>query len=441
MKKLICFFISAVFVILALASCQLINPDSTTSSTPSIDVITEELTTTTHAESSEKASNDQTESATESFATETHASETTATENRPIYGIPMIGTITNYKIEYKSKDHGYTSSYFMNVVNGEERWRIFFEDLFISKYKEISDGVLIIMETSNPWLYNQIQTRDYFIAKVDFEGNICWQKDLGYLHGLNFYGESIYEYDNGMFAIVYGCGIKQNSSVCVSHFSSDGTLLSNKINTIDYDFTICDIKKTDNGFIVSNIGDTFDEEWDVCSKFICMDNDGNITSQFVLNYPEIEDVNKTDFFYYMATDMMEYNGRIYVSGYYYTDEPIKIEDSDRKYFVFGETDFSVENHYGQELRKRFVGFIVRCNFDGSGVEIIYSEKEKQGGKLYIDVDGNLVCETEKIISVYKNHSVNNPSIGVSRIYVCILDQNGKVISITETGRYIQAKLD
>lgn len=405
---------------------------------------------------------------TEIVTTETTES-TTATEHQPIYEIPTYEVRQDKgKPYFKIKRHtdGEISA-LTYIDNGEERWSVrisgfdgtYSGTFYMEFCTEISDGAIVVMKpyTSVSAIYNP--TSSWYLAKVDFDGNVCWKKritEVGYIECVEV--KYIYEYDDGTFAVISGAAdgyFGDAGVICFSHYSQDGERLSYKTTTLDYNFSICGVVRCDDGFIAADLG-FFDynptlfgvkirDYYTYEKRCVRLDDSGNVTPSFFIENPEIEGFTEYDEWDFLFTSVIGYNGKIYFSGLFWSPEPTGLSKEEKEWYAkytyknselvdVQFKDLNVENAFGKAMRNKMIGFIVCCNYDGSDYEMIYCERGKQTGNMYVDCNGNLILEAEKIISFYYLTN-NDPYIGLNRIYEYTFDPDGNLINVEETNRY------
>ncbi|MDR0223256.1 MAG: hypothetical protein LBI38_06985 [Oscillospiraceae bacterium] len=152
---------------------------------------------------------------------------------------------------------------------------------------------------------------------------------------------------------------------------------------------------------------------------------------------------------YTFTDMLVYNGKLYLSGYCVPEPTAKqaeraggrSELAAILELVFGDTDYMWDDKYSGEVeglteafRENYTAFLLVCDVETMLPESFYSVNGSFGDGLSVDGDGNLLWETASITYVFFSPYTSSFSFGgVSRIFAYTLDENGEVVNREKTG--------
>ena len=149
---------------------------------------------------------------------------------------------------------------------------------------------------------------------------------------------------------------------------------------------------------------------------------------------------------YYITDMIEYNGYIYLSANSVPKlEPGKSNAGGRYDIagvlneIYNRRTLDIPNTELTELmRNNFTAALLVCD-PASGIpQTFYTVKGSFGAKLSISEEGNLLWNVESITDSFFSPMTSSFSIGgQSYVYKYVFDRNGKIISQEKTGDIVQ----
>lgn len=331
-----------------------------------------------------------------------------------------------YRSEYKKHDHLdyeiHDKSYLEKYDGDTLLWSVSVSEFWINGYSVVSDGVIAYGETYT-WSSNQ-QSRPW-MAKIDTNGNLLWKRMLD--NGVkDEYIAEIVENADGSYAVFSRADLKQ---LCLSQYTKDGKETDCKKIEIG-NYGIWNAARFGDGYIVQ-LGSHMSKEY---SKIAKVDRDGNITESFSYSSEDA---------YYYITDMMEYNGNIYLSAYAVP----KAENGD----AGGRDEIAAVLNYlfdhkiweisSEELtpivRDNYTAMLLVCDPSGGKPQEFYSVKGSLGGKLSLGKDGMLLWDVESITSTFFSPATSAFTIGGScYVFRYTFDPTGKLFRQEKTGEIV-----
>lgn len=367
------------------------------------------------------------------------------------FGVNTDAPTYTYRFDYKwDETRGIDvpdKSWLEKQKNGEIIWSVSFTEFDIEGYKEFKDGVIVYGDTLR-WSYPQ--TSYAWLAKVDVNGNLLWKVQLEN----GFHDESvaaILENADGTYAVFsYGRDFidtpdyfKTLEYLCFSQYDTDGNLLHSNKTDID-NFGIWNAARFGDGYIVQ-LGNRLENE---NAKIVKVDSSGSITDSFSYSSGDC---------YYYITDMTEFEGNIYLSGYSVptlpdeekdagdrcdiVDDDVKHFDTDYRGEIAAVLNYLFDNQLweitSEELtpmvREQYTALLLICEPDTGTPQEFYSVKGSLGGALSIDSTGNLLWQTESITTTFFSPPTNMYTIGgTCTVFEYSFDKNGSLMSQKKT---------
>ncbi len=321
----------------------------------------------------------------------------------------------DYRLEYA--DNGYIDfekSYFEKFSNNTLVWSVSFSEFIISGYSEISDGVIVYGNAPDNYRFD-------WIAKIDKNGNIIWKQK----HVNNFSYEMIVdviENSEGNYDVI---SRGDSYYFCLTKYSPTGEKLHFKKSEIG-NFGIWNIERFTGGYIAL-IGNFVEGE-----KIIRIDSDGNITESFAYS---------DESFYYHVTDMIEFNGRIYLSAY---TTPVFSETNTSfcYYELRNIVDYLITNNIfdisSDELtpmiRENYTAVLLVCDPSTGSPEQFFSVKGSMGAELSITESGELLWDVESITTTFYSPATSSFTFGGNcYIFEYTFNTSGTLVSQNKTG--------
>lgn len=302
-------------------------------------------------------------------------------------------------------------------------WRISITEFSVSGFSTVSDGVIAYGETPS-WSSSQ---RTYaWMAKIDANGNILWKKMMANGFDDEYIAE-ILENEDGSYTVISRGDFKY---FCYSQYSAEGEKTYFKKTEIG-NYGIWNVARLGDGFIVQ-LGSYLTNEY---SKIVKLDREGNITESF--SY-DSEDA------YYYVTDMIEYNGKIYLSAYCVP----KLEEAQSygsRYEIAAVLDYLFSSGIweisSEELtpmvRDNYTAMLLVCEPNAGTPQEFYSVKGSLGGKLSLSDSGMLFWNVESITTTLFSPATSAFTIGgTSTVFQYCFDASGALISQEKTDEVV-----
>ena len=328
----------------------------------------------------------------------------------------------HYEIRYEHKDEKTLDKSFFEKYDGDTLlWSTCVSELWINKYRVISDGVIIYGDTDTT-------TWSDWMAKIDLEGNLLWK------HILNngFEQEEIVEIlenPDGSYAVISHGNHKY---LCLSQYAGDGTKIDFKKTDVGHN-TIMNAARLGDGYIVQlGQGGLYDKD----SKIVKLDRECNITESFSYDSGDA---------YYYITDMIEYNGNIYLSAYSVPKLADEDQNAGGRHEIAAILDYLHDNGIweisSEELtpivRDNYTAMLLVCNPTAGTPQEFYSVKGSLGGELSLSESGMLLWDVESITTTSYSPTTNSFTLrGTSYVFRYTFDSFGILVSQEKTGEVV-----
>ncbi len=340
-------------------------------------------------------------------------------------GSTQEGIHYSFRSEYKEDaDLGFTvhDKSYIEKYHGETLlWRVAVSEFRIKGYNAVSDGVIVYGCTST---WSSAQSTYAWLMKVDTDGNMVWKQMLDNGFADEYIAE-IVENQDGSYA-VFSRGDRKN--LCLSQYSADGERMHFAKTEIG-NYGIGNAAKFGEGYIVQ-LGSYMANEH---AKIVKVDYDGTITDSFSYSSEDA---------YYYITDMIEFNGNVYLSAY-----AVPKPDSEDQGAV-GWHEITPILHYlfangmqeisSEELtplvRDNYTALLLVCDPTTGTPQDFYSVKGSLGSKLSVSDKGALLWDIESITTTFFSLATSSFTIGgTSYVYRYTFDDSGLLISQEKTG--------
>ena len=302
--------------------------------------------------------------------------------------------------------------------DGKMLWRTEFKDFCIDDCAYTKKGTVL-------WGFSSFDTTYGWIALVDGNGSIVWQRRLD--HGFkNEYVAAILPNEDGIWAIISRGDLKY---ICLSDYDADGKELSFHKTEVG-DLEIRNAASLGEGYIIQ-LWNQFSKDTALLYK---MDREGVLTDSF--SYEE-DDVD------YYITDMVEFGGHVYLSAYAVP----KQHDEGGRHEIANILDY-VESKQApgvditsEELtpivRDNYTAILLICDPEGGAPKTFYSVKGSLGGDLSVNTSGQLEWNVESITTTFDSPITSAFSIGGDCAVFCYtFDAEGNLTGQTDTGNTV-----
>ena len=344
--------------------------------------------------------------------------------NGGFIGSTQTGVHYKYRSEYKEdKTLGFEihdKSYLEKYDGDELLWSVSVSDFWIEDYSIVSDGVIAYGRTAT-WSSNQ--KSHAWMAKIDLDGNLVWKKMLS--NGFDReYISAVVENNDGSYAVFSRGDLKY---FCLSQYAVDGKETHFHKTEVG-NYGIWNAARFEDGYIVQ-LGSYMENEY---AKIVKVDHEGNITDSF--SYSD-ED------FYYSITDMIEFNGNIYLSAYAVPQLSNEEPNAGSRYELANVLKYLFDNNIweiaSEELtpmvRDNYTAVLLVCEPKTGKPQEFFSVKGSLGGKLSVSDTGNLLWDVESITSTFFSPATSSFTIGgTSYVFRYAFDTSGLLMSQEKT---------
>ena len=335
-------------------------------------------------------------------------------------GSTQTGVHYKYRSEYKKDEtlgfEIHDKSY-LEKYNGDELlWSVSVSDFWIENYSIVSDGIIAYGRTDT-WSSNQ--KSHAWMAKIDMDGNIVWKKMLSNEFDREYIA-AILENTDGSYAVFSRGDLKY---FCLSQYTADGKETYFHKTEIG-NYGIWNAARFEDGYIVQ-LGSYMENEY---AKIVKVDRDGNITDSF--SYSD-ED------FYYSITDMIEFNGNIYLSAYAVPRLSNEEPNAGSRYELANVVKYLFDNNIWEissealtpMVRDNYTAMLLVCEPKTGKPQEFYSVNGSLGGKLSVSDTGNLIWDVESITSTFFSPATSSFTIGgTSYVFRYTFDKSGLLMS-------------
>jgi len=333
-----------------------------------------------------------------------------------------------YSEEKHSENLGvdvHEKSIFEKRLDNHLVWSVEFSDFWIENYT-ISDGKLIVYGQSP--IYSSSQQSYAYMALIDQDGTILWETKLENGFRAEYIG-AILPADGKI--VVFSSG--DYRYLCLSEYDLDGNALSSHKTEVG-NYEIWNAAKLGDGYIVQ-LGSYMTSEH---ARIVKVSSDGRILDSFAYD---------SDDSYYYITDMIEYNGCMYLSAYSVPVLENEEKNAGGRYdiaavlnYIFDNKMFDISSEELTKLvRDNFTAVLLVCNPASGTPREFYSVKGSLGGKLALDDSDKLSWDVESITDTFFSPATTSAFTigGASHVYRYTFDENGTILSQEKTDEIVR----
>lgn len=311
-------------------------------------------------------------------------------------------------------------STFEKYVDGEKVWEARFDDFSISSFKAAGDAVFVY---GNKSVWSSSQDSPAYIAMVDADGHIRWQQILENGFGWESIASVLPDKEE---ITIFSQGDSHN--LCLTKLDYDGNVLSSHQSEMG-NYGIWNAAKLEDGYIVQ-LGSYITGEF---ARIVKVGNDGAIADSFTYSSDNDD---------YYITDMLEYNGNIYLSGYSVPHLGKDEGDAGGRSDIAAILNYIFENNRmditNEELtklvREHFTAVLLVCDPASGEPHTFLSVGGSVGSKLAVSDQGHLLWDVESITDTYFSPLTSSFTIGgASYVYRYTFDEAGKLLRQEKTG--------
>ena len=302
-------------------------------------------------------------------------------------------------------------------------WTAEFPDLMV-----FSDDVLYTSSGTAVWGHNYRWSSEQpvysSVARVDETGNILWQKQLD--HGFQYeYISQVVDNADGTWAVVSRGDFEY---LCLSQYDADGNELFNYVTEVG-NYGIWNVVRLGDGYL-AQLGNNTEGE---TARLVKLDRNGELLDTFTY---EGEDC------YYFINDMVEFNGRVYLSACAVPRLADEEENAGGRYEIAGVLndlfDRGIMEISSEELtpmvRDNYTAVLLLCDPEGGAPETFYSVKGSLGGKLRVNGAGELEWDAESVVNTFFSPATSSFTIGgTCQVFRYTFDSAGALVRQEDTG--------
>lgn len=336
-----------------------------------------------------------------------------------------------YRYRYTHKIIGntyYTDKLYLQKCDGDEV--IWSTDMTENKNgvdgcTAVTGGVIVFGEKSENYHFKYA-----WIEKYDENGKFVWRKRLNYNLD-KVYVSQILEDDDGNYVVI---SRGDSTTLCFGRYSPDGEELYVNKNEMGQ-YGIWKSAHFGDGYVIqlgSHIGTTGGEY----SKIAMLDHDGNITDTFSYD---------SDNYKYYIEEMMEFNGKLYISGY----SVPKLKDHDQS-GAWGEIYGVLHSFYEEgmfleipedklteRLQENYTAILLVCDPNDGTPKEFYSVRGSLGGKLSKKGSESLMWDVKGIMAAEHSFATSSYTVkGTSFVFRYTFDAAGTLQSSEKTGEIV-----
>ena len=330
-----------------------------------------------------------------------------------------------YWSDYTTDTREFVKSHFEKYDGEKLLWNVSISDFYVTGYKEISDGVIVYGKTPG---FSTGEDSYAWMTKYDIDGNIIWKVRIENGFSVEYISGVFEEKDGGYTIFTRG----DHSYFCLSRYTSDGKRVHFKKTDID-DNSFSNITRFGDGYLALFCNKLVEE------KIVKVDRDGNITDSFCYDSEDS---------YYYVNDMIEFDGKIYLSTYVVPKMPPELEGILAKTELANVTYYLWKNNITEiseeeltpMLRDNYTAMLLVCDPDVGTPQEFYSVKGSIGGALTTDASGNLLWEVESIATSYYSPYTSSYTFGgTCYLYRYVFDDTGSLLRQEETGEITELR--
>ena len=303
--------------------------------------------------------------------------------------------------------------------DGKILWSTEFKDFYIDDYAYTKEGTVIYGKSET---FSPSDISYGWIAIVDGAGSIVWQKRLE--HGFQTeYVAAVLANGDGTWAVFSRGDVRY---VCLSCYDADGKELSFHKTEVGL-YGIRNVARLGDSYIIQ----LWNQSFGATALLYKMDREGNLTDSFL--YEE------DDFDYYI-TDMIEYEGQIYLSAY---AVPKRKAEGGRDEIALILDYISSREDKGRDLsdeeltpivRDNYTAMLLICDPEGGSPKTFYSVKGSLGSDLSVNTSEQLEWNVESITTTFFSPFTSAYTIGGNCAVFCYtFDAEGNLTGQTDTG--------
>ncbi|MCQ2741329.1 MAG: hypothetical protein MJ210_04355 [Alphaproteobacteria bacterium] len=307
--------------------------------------------------------------------------------------------------------------------NGEEiLWNVDFSEFYVEDYKMFTKGIAVWGRSE---VISSFDTQYGWVALIDYNGKILWKTRLD--HGFESeYIAAVIDNENGTFEIIGRGDLKYLSVTCLDDAGNEQNFHKTEIGNQG----IYAVTRFGDGYIV--------QLWNYLLSdrmvLIKINREGKLTDTF--SYASEDS-------YYYISDLIELEGKLYLSGYSVPKPQNDIETIGRCAEINNILDKIITKDgildvSNEELTalvcENYTAVLLKCDSENGAPENFYSVKGSLGGKLSLNSSGEIEWDVECFVSTFLSPWTSSFTIGgTCEIFRYTFDSSGFLSGPTNTG--------
>ena len=290
------------------------------------------------------------------------------------------------------------------------------------------DGSARLANATAAWGWEEVPadgTSHAWLARVGEDGTVLWQRRPDHGFSREYIG-AVLESGDGTWAVVSRGDLKY---LCLSSYDAGGNELGFRKTEVG-NLGIRNAARLGDGYIVQLWNETTGDTALLCK----MDRDGALTDRF--SY-------ETDTCFYYIADMIEYEGRVYLSAYAVPkgqDEGGRHEIAgvlDRLFPEEGKIREITDEELTPMVRENYTAILLLCDPEGGEPQTFYSVAGSLGGRLTVTGAGELEWDVNAVASAHFSPQTSMYSIDCTcKVYRYAFGADGALVRQTDTGETV-----
>ncbi len=344
-------------------------------------------------------------------------------ERFPVSG--WTGIHYRYRAEYKEDPmlgHEVLDKCYIEKYDGDTLlWSTPVSGFRIDGLSTVSDGVIAY---GNPERWSSGSRSYAWMAKIGSDGSFQWKHMLN--NGFeDEYIAEVLENADGTYAVISRGDLKY---FCLSQYTAAGQEISFRKTEIG-NYGIWNAARLGDGYLVQ-LGSYVTNEH---ARIVKVDQEGNITESFSYS---AEDA------YYYITDMIGFNGKIYLSAYAVPKPGDEEQSAGGRYeianilnYIFDNELFSISSEeLTPMVRNNYTAMLLVCDPEAGTPREFYSVQGSMGGRLALSDSGMLLWDVESITTTSLSIATSAYTIrGTSYVFRYTFNPDGSLVSQEKTG--------
>lgn len=318
-----------------------------------------------------------------------------------------------YSQRYEYQDNGADVNYLEKFEDGSLAWSTRIDTYNINGFTPIEDGVLVYGED-----YGAKGADAVYLSRLrDRDGEILWTTRIPVIYTRTFFIADVLENPDGTIAVIGRWDFKY---LCLIQYSSDGKELRRTSTDIG-DYGVSHAVHLGDGYLVM----LFDNMKNQYAKLMTLDAKGEVTGGFSYESSDTD---------YHITDMIEFNGKIYLSAYSLPKN--EQNSSDELRGLRGEIPWDITSEQlTPMIRDQYTAILLVCSPDDGKLKKMYAIEGSVGGALTRGSERNLEWDVESIDTTKYSPATSAFSVyGVCRVFRYTFNKKGELVSQHDTGK-------